>query len=111
MAENYRDDHKAMIDNLVLGMPGVKGGKAFGYPAYKVNGKVFAFVGGEGIILKLGKERVQELVATRPPCQVFEVTQGVFWKDWLTIDRAQSSDFEADFDLIEEAVFYVAGAA
>jgi hypothetical protein len=109
MADNYRDDHKAMFDSLVDGMPGVKGGKAFGYPAYKVNGKVFAFVGGEGIILKLGQRRVDELVASRPPCQVFEVTEGVYWKDWLSINRADSAAFEDDRDLIEEAVFFVAG--
>jgi hypothetical protein len=109
MADNYRDDHKAMIDSLVLNMPGVKGGKAFGYPAYKVNGKVFAFVGGEGIILKLGEARVKELVATRPPCQIFEVTDGVFWQGWVSINRADSEAFADDIDLIEESVGFVAG--
>ncbi|HUN05341.1 MAG TPA: hypothetical protein PLQ56_02010 [Aggregatilineales bacterium] len=109
MADNYRDDHKAMIDSLVLGMPGVKGSKAFGYPAYKVNGKIFAFVGGEGVILKLGERRVQEVVASRPACKVFEVTDGVYWQAWLNIDHADSEDFIGDLDLIEEAVGFVAG--
>ena len=36
---NYDLDKKAIMDELLLGMPGVKGSKAFGYPAYKVNGK------------------------------------------------------------------------
>jgi hypothetical protein len=45
--------HKDMMDGLLLGMPGVKGSKAFGYPAYKVNGKVFAFVGSQGVSIKL----------------------------------------------------------
>lgn len=109
MADNYRDDHKAMIDSLVLGMPGVKGSKAFGYPAYKVNGKIFAFVGGGGMILKLGERRVQEVVASRPACKVFEVTDGVYWQAWLNIDHAESEDFVDDLDLIEEAVGFVAG--
>ena len=109
MADNYRDDHKVMIDSLVLGMPGVKGSKAFGYPAYKVNGKIFAFVGGGGMILKLGERRVQEVVASRPACKVFEVTDGVYWQAWLNIDHADSEDFVGDLDLIEEAVGFVAG--
>lgn len=109
MADNYRDDHKAMIDSLVLGMPGVKGSKAFGYPAYKVNGKIFAFVGGGGMILKLGERRVQEVVVSRPACKVFEVTDGVYWQAWLNIDHADSEDFVGDLDLIEEAVGFVAG--
>jgi hypothetical protein len=45
---HYRDEVRAALDDLVLGIPGVKGGQAFSYPAYKVNGKVFAFVGGAG---------------------------------------------------------------
>jgi len=38
-------------------------GKAFGYPDYKVNGKIFAFVGERGIALKFPAEQVKALLA------------------------------------------------
>ena len=108
--DNYRDDHKATMDALLLEMPGVKGGKAFGYPAYKVNGKVFCFVGGEGIGIKLSKERVAELVAQGAPYRPFEPVAGTVWKAWLSIDRADSDAYREDLPLLEEAMQTVAGA-
>ena len=66
MELRYRPDVKDVVDGMVLGMPGVKASKAFGHPAYKVNGKIFAFVGINGIALKLPAQRVQELIAAQP---------------------------------------------
>jgi hypothetical protein len=106
--DDFRADHKAKLDELVLPMPGVKGSKAFGYPAYKVNGKIFAFVGGDGAAIKLPASRVQNLIGTHPDYKVFEVTTGVFWKEWLAIDHSESADFEDDVHLFEEALVYVA---
>jgi hypothetical protein len=57
---NYREDIQAALDRFLIGIPGVKGGKAFGYPAYKVNGKIFCFVGGTGVSIKL--ERVMHFL-------------------------------------------------
>ena len=73
MSEHKHDPaNKAVLDGLLLGMPGVKASKAFGYPAYKVNGRVFAFV-GTGVSIKLPAPRVQELIATHPDMKPFEV--------------------------------------
>ena len=110
MADNYRDDHKTVMDGLLLGMPGVKGGRAFGYPAYKIGGKVFCFVGGEGISVKLPLERVGELIASGPPFSPFEPVEGTVWKSWVSIDRADSDAYRADMAILEEAVGFVAGA-
>lgn len=104
---DYRDDHKAMMDSLLGAMPGVKVSKAFGYPAYSVNGKVFAFVGGSGVAIKLGRVRVAELAAHGGAMKVFEVADGMFWKDWLSIDRDHSGDYEQDVPLFEESLEYV----
>jgi hypothetical protein len=106
---NYREDVRAALDDLVLDIPGVKGGKAFSYPAYKVNGKVFAFVGGGGIALKLPIERVRRLIGSEPAYRPFEVTDGIIWKSWLSIDRADVEDYRAELPLIEEAIAFVAG--
>jgi len=109
MDAKYRDDVKAKMDELVLGMPGVKGGKAFGYPAYKVAGKVFAFVGEQGVGLKLSEGRVRELVADAGSYKPFEVADGIVWKAWVFIERADAEAFEGEVSLIEESVGFVSG--
>jgi hypothetical protein len=38
------------MDELLLVIPGVKPGSAMGHPGYKVNGKLFAFVGIHGVV-------------------------------------------------------------
>jgi hypothetical protein len=105
----YRDDVRAALDDLLLDVPGVKCGKAFSYPAYKVNGKVFAFVGGAGIALKLPIERVRALVGAEAVYRPFEVADGIIWKSWLSIDRADADEYRADLPQIEEAIAFVAG--
>jgi hypothetical protein len=106
---NYDLDKKAIMDSLLLGIPGVKGSKAFGYPAYKVNGKVFAFVGSRGVAIKLPFTRVQELIAAKEGMKPFEVADGVVWREWVSIDHSQSEDYAQDIELFEESVSFVAG--
>lgn len=108
--ERFDPAYKAKIDELLLVIPGVKGGKAFGYPAYKINGKVFAFVGGQGISLKLPAERARALIEAQPGVvRVFEPADGIIWKEWVTIEREHPEDYEQDVLLFEESVEFVLG--
>lgn len=44
---NYRPAVKAVLDDLLPGaFPGVTISRAFGFPAYKIEGRIFAFTGG-----------------------------------------------------------------
>lgn len=104
---NYNEKLKEKIDELLLVMPGVKGSKAFGYPAYKVNGKIFAFVGSRGFAIKLPTERVESLLDGKS-FKHFEVGEGTVWKQWLSIQREHSEDYENDIDLFEESLEFVA---
>ncbi len=104
--KRYDEVIKAKIDELLLVMPGVKASKAFGHPAYKINGKIFAFVGDKGISIKLPVARVQALIdgkVMRP----FEVAEGYVWKEWISIQRDSSEDYEQDVDLFEESVEFL----
>lgn len=107
---NYDEAVKTVIDSLVLGMPGVKGGKAFGYPAYKVNGKIFAFVGERGIALKFPAERVKELLADQPSMKPFEPGAGVIWREWVSISHDTPTAYEEDVELLEESMLFVGSA-
>jgi hypothetical protein len=110
MASKYRTDHKEVLDELLLVMPGVTGGKAFGYPAYKFGKKIFCFVGSSGVTIKLPEVRVAELIAENPgEMHIFSPADGYLWKGWLLIDRDDSEDFHQDRGLFDEAVAYVSG--
>jgi len=109
MSITFREDHKLVIENLVSDIPGVKVGKAFGYPAFKVNGKMFAFVGGDGIGIKLPAERVQALIDSNAAFTPFEPVEGTIWREWVSITRNISEDYRQDADLLEEALLFVAG--
>lgn len=106
---DYRETHKQVLDDLLLDIPGVIVGKAFGYPAYKIKGKVFAFVGGDGIGIKLPVAQVQTLIESHPACTPFQPAEGITWKAWVSITYTNSDDYRNDIALLEESVAFVAG--
>lgn len=108
--ERYIAGHKNVMDRVLLAVPGVKGGQAFGYPAYKANGKVFAFVGGAGVALKLPAPRVQELIAAHPQMKPFQPTEGVVWREWVSIDYVDSAAYEQHEALYTESIQFVTGS-
>lgn len=94
-----------VMDDLLLPIPGVKGGKAFGYPAYKVNGKIFCFVVDHGIALKLPAKRVQALIAERDEASAFEA--GGTWKEWVVVAHDDAEDYRRHEDLYHESLEFV----
>lgn len=107
---NYNPAVKDMLDTLVLHIPGVTVGKSFGFPAYKINGKVFAFVGGNGASFKLPVARVGALLAQGgTTMRPFEPAEGIVWKEWVTVllpDVELYRDYTA---LLDESIQFVAG--
>lgn len=104
MHTNYRQDVVDILSEMVNGMPDVRLGKAFGYPALKIGRRIFTFVGTNGISVKLGATRVQELVGTDPAYRVFEVEEGVAWKDWLAITYDDPEDYLQVMPFLQEAL-------
>jgi hypothetical protein len=104
MSEKYSAAHKAVLDSIFLAIPAVKAGQAFGYPAYKYNGKIIAFLGGTGVALKLMCARVSELVAARADARYFQPTDKITWHDWVQINNDDAEALRADEDLCAEAV-------
>lgn len=102
--DDYRQDIKAALDDLMLVLPDTSAGHAFGYPAYKIGRKVFAFVGGEGFALKLTESRVEELLedSDDDALEPFQPKAGVTWQAWLSINAEPEA--VADYlPLIQEA--------
>jgi hypothetical protein len=105
----HNPEIKAAVDKILLHIPGVQGSKAFGYPAYKINGKVFAFVGSKGVSAKLPQARVRELVEAGGSLRPFEVAGGVVWKEWVFLELENTERLRNYSALFDEAIQYVAG--
>lgn len=105
-AAEINDAVKTVIDEMFT-IPGIKAGQAFGYPAYKINGKVFAFLGSKGLILKLPAERVKSMMAEHSHMQMMEVEPGVFWREWLSIQHDDPQAFRQYQGLAEESISFV----
>ncbi|MCA9912903.1 MAG: MmcQ/YjbR family DNA-binding protein [Anaerolineae bacterium] len=103
MQSKYRQDVVDILSEMLYGMPDVRLSKAFGYPAFKVGRRIFAFVGANGISVKLGAARVQELVDTNPAYKVFEVGEGVPWKGWMSIAYEDPEAYLQVMPLLQEA--------
>ena len=82
--------------------------RGFGSSALKVNGKIFAMQSSKGeLVLKLPKERVDELVASRNGRR-FEPDPGRVMKQWFV---AEPRLYENWLSLAREALRFVASRA
>jgi hypothetical protein len=99
MANNYNSEHETALNKIMGNMPDAEAGKMFGYPGYKVNGKLAAGLHKEGIIVKIGRDRAAEVISKGTGAK-FEPLPGRVWKDWVLL----TSDFDKNAALFKEAV-------
>ncbi len=86
--------------------PTTKAGK-FGTSALKVGGKIFAFLSEGNLVVKLPRERVDALIASRTG-KPFDARRGKVMKEWVAIAPEQSRRWAR---LAEEARTFVSAAA
>jgi hypothetical protein len=82
--------------------PSAKDGK-FGASGLKVDGRLFAMLSKGELVLKLPKERVDELIGSRAGKR-FDPGHGRLMKEWVTIGPAKSRSWPK---LAEEARQFV----
>lgn len=86
----------------VSGIPNAELGKMFGTPGYMVNGKLAVGIYKNGLIVKVGRDRVAELLK-QDGFSAYEPQKGRVWRDWVLL----TGNFAANKALYEEAVQYV----
>src|SRR5262245_23312 len=94
--------HERVLHDMLRDVPGATPGKMFGFPAYKVNGKLAVGLYETGIVAKVGPARAKEL-AGKAGVSAFEPMPGRTWKDWVLL----TGNFDEHRPLFEEAVRYV----
>ncbi len=71
---------------------GWRGKKMFGATALKVNDKIFAMLVQDRFVVKLPRQRVDELVASGNGAR-FDPGQGRLMKEWVTLDPESAEDW------------------
>lgn len=95
----YNPEHAKILDKMMDGNADARPGKMFGYPAYKVNGKLAVGLHNDGIVAKVGEARAKELIG-KPGITVFEPVEGRAWKEWVLL----TDHFDQNGALFAEAV-------
>lgn len=101
----YDPDHKAALDAMLLGVPGITAGQMMGHPIYKIAGKMFACLMPNGVAIKLPPEDAARLLTqdhTAP-----WAPGGTVFRQWVQIILPRAEDAAAYQDYLERSVSYV----
>lgn len=102
---------KALIDAVLLKLPGVVANKINKLDAYFVSDRMFACINGEGLGLRLPAAMVTELQFSRSdvvPFQPGRISAGAT-REWVQINRPNAADYEQDLELIRASLDFVKG--
>lgn len=100
------EEHEAVLDSLLLSLPGVVAGKMFGYPAYYVNRKLFACVYGDAVGVKV-REELAKILLLEDHVVPFQPIGKVRMREWVQINRSRSADYNLDMEIFLASLDYV----
>ena len=109
-ADAPETSRKALIDALLLKLPGVSTKKINGLDAYFVNDRMFACISGRGIGLRLPAATATELQFSRDNVVPFQPGGMASSREWIQIDRAEAAEYEKDLPLFQASLEFVKAA-
>jgi hypothetical protein len=98
---------KTQLDALLLALPGVSTKKINGLDAYFVSDRMFACISGDGVGLRLPAAAVTELKFSRDNVVAFQPGGLASSKEWIQIDRVESTDYDKDLQLFRDSLEFV----
>ena len=102
----FNPRHKEVLDPMLLSIPGVDAGNMFGYPAYYIDGKMFACLYEDGVGLKVPEELANKLIG-REGIDHFVPLGRKKMREWIQISRERSEDYIDDEPIFLSSVKYV----
>ena len=106
-SDTPESSRKALIDALLLKLPGVSARKIKGLDAYFVSDRMFACISGLGIGLRLPAATATELQFSRDNVVPFQPAGMTSSREWIQIDRADAADYEKDLELFQVSLEFV----
>jgi hypothetical protein len=90
---NFNPKHKAVLDDLLLGLPHVRAGRMFGFPAYYVGKKLCICLYEEGVGIKLPEKSATKLLEIDPNAMPFRPLGKPKMREWVQINLVCSEDY------------------
>lgn len=108
-AESPQAGRKALIDAVLLKLPGVSAKNIGGLDAYVVGDRMFACISGEGIGLRLPVAVATELQFSRQNVVPFQPGGKASTREWIQINRADAAEYAEDLELFQSSIDFVKG--
>jgi hypothetical protein len=103
----FSPEIKDVLDQFLLGIPGVTAGKMFGYPAYYIRDKLFACIYDSGVGIKVPEKKAGDLVGI-PGFTFFQPLGRATMKSWVFLERSEPEDYAKEHSLFMTSIEYVA---
>jgi len=104
---NFNPEHKAVLDELLLGHPLVRAGKMFGYPAYYVGKKLCISLYEEGVGVKLPIQSATRLLEKDKNVVPFQPMDRPKMREWVQINLNSSEDYRKYRAVLDESIQYL----
>jgi hypothetical protein len=104
---NFNSEHKAVLDDLLLGHPLVRPGKMFGFPAYYVGRKLCICLYEQGVGIKLPEPSAAKLLETDQNAVPFQPFGKSRMKEWVQINLSRSEDYRQYRAVFDESIQYL----
>ncbi len=104
---NFNPEHKAVLDDLLLGHPLVRPGKMFGFPAYYAGKKLCICLYEEGVGIKLPEQSAARLLQTDPHAIPFQPMGKPKMREWVQINLSRSEDYRQYEAVFEASIRYL----
>ena len=103
----FNEGHKAVLDDMLLGLPEVRPGKMFGYPGYFAGPKLCICVYEDSVGLKLPQHTAERLLQTDDAVVPFVPLGKHRMRQWIQIDEDDSEEYRGYASVFEESIHYV----
>ena len=107
MVAEFNAEHKAVLDELLLGDPHVHAGKMFGFPAYYAGKKLCICLYEQGVGVKLPGQSAAKLLETDRNVIAFRPMGKPKMREWIQINLSRSEDYKNYKPIFEESIRYV----
>ena len=102
--------HKAVLDLLLLKIPGVSEGEMTGLPAYFVAQKMFACICNGGVGIRLSTSEAANLQFSMGNVVPFQPKGRPSSREWIQINHDNSEDYLKDIEIFESSIEFVRSA-
>ena len=103
----FSAEHKAVLDELLLGQAHVRLGKMFGFPAYYAGAKLCICLYEQGVGVKIPEASAAKLLVSDRNAKPFQPMGKSKMREWVQIDLEDSEEYRKYMPVFSESIRYL----